>query len=78
MASEDNFLRLDINNYNNELLYRIINKELLLDDLIDLYQEKYIDTETLLYCVEYMIHHGLTGWNKSTSDIELETFNKII
>lgn len=73
MSLEDNFLKLDTNNYNNELFYRLDNNQLTLDDCIDLLVDGYITKETLLDCCEYLIHRGLQGQNKSCLDIDKET-----
>lgn len=78
MASEDNFLKLDTNNYNNELFYRLSNQELTLDDCIDLFADGFITKETLLDCCEYLISNGLTGKDKPTLDIEKETLQSVL
>lgn len=78
MATEDNFLKLDTNNYNDELFYRLSNEQLTLDDCIDLFTDGYITKETLLYCCEYSMYNGLVGWNKSTTDIDKETLQSVL
>ena len=78
MASEDNFLKLDTNNYNSELFYRLSNQELTLDDCIDLFADGFITKETLLDCCEYLLYNNLIGCNKSTQDIEKETLQNVL
>ena len=78
MATEDNFLKLDANNYNEELFYRLSNQELVLDDCIDLFTDGYITKETLLDCCEYLMHNSLVSWNKSTTDIDKETLQSVL
>ena len=78
MATEDNFLRLDTNNYNNELFYRLNNQELTLDDYIDLFTDGYISKETLIDCCEYLMYNSLLGWSKSTTDIDKETLQSVL
>lgn len=78
MASEDNFLKLDTNNYNEEIFHRLDNQELVLDDCIDLFADGYMTKETLLNCCEYLIYNGLVGWNKSTTDIDKETLQSVL
>lgn len=78
MATEDNFLKLDINNYNSELFYRLSNQQLTLDDCIDLFIDGYITKETLLDCCEYLMYNGLSGCNKSSQDIEKETLQNVL
>lgn len=78
MATEDNFLKLDINNYNDELFYRLNNGQLTLDDCIDLFTDRYITKETLLNCCEYLMYNNLIGCNKLTQDIEKETLQSLL
>lgn len=78
MASEDNFLKLDTNNYNKEIFFRLNNQELTLDDCLDLFTDGFIDKETLLDCCEYLIYNGLIGKDKPTLDIEKETLQSAL
>lgn len=78
MATEDNFLKLDTNNYNNELFYRLNNQQLTLDDCIDLFTDGYITKETLLDYCEYLMYNSLSDYNKSTIDIEKETLQSVL
>ena len=78
MSLEDNFLKLDTNNYNNELFYRLDNEQLTLDDCIGLLVDGYITKETLLNCCEYLMYKGLQGWGKSSTDIDKETLQSVL
>lgn len=78
MASEDNFLKLDTNNYNEELFYRLSNGQLTLDDCIDLFADGFISKETLIDCCEYLMYNGLVGLDKSTTDIDKETLQSVL
>lgn len=78
MSLEDNFLKLDSNNYNDELFYRLDNKQLTLDDCIDLLIDGYITKATLLDCCEYLMSKGLQGWGKSSTDIDKKTLQSVL
>ena len=78
MASEDNFLKLDTNNYNSELFYRLAVQQLTLDDCIDLFTDGFITRETLIDCCEYLMHNSLLDWDKSTTDIDKETIQNVL
>lgn len=60
MASEDNFLRLDKNNFDSEILYHLFNDDIDMDDLKDFLKDGFITskqyqdymdivTDTLIY-----------------------------
>ena len=53
MASEDNFLRLDVNNYDDEIKYHIDNGDLNREDLIDFLLENRISVRQFIDYVEY-------------------------
>ena len=53
MASEDNFLRLDTNNYDDEIKYHIDNGDLNSQDLIDFLSENRISVRQFIDYVEY-------------------------
>lgn len=78
MATENNFLKLDINNFNEEIFFRLSNQQLTLDDCIDLFADGFINKETLLNCCEYLMHNSLLGWDKSTTDIDKETIQSVL
>lgn len=42
MASEDNFLRLDKNNFDSEILYHLFNDDINMDDLKDFLKDGFI------------------------------------
>lgn len=63
MASEDNFLRLDTNNYNDEILYKLDNDMLTVMDLYKLLQEDYIDEDTFKKVMTIHIQNKLLGLN---------------
>lgn len=63
MASEDNFLRLDTNNYNDEILYRLNNNMLDIMDLYQLLQKDYIDKDTFKNVATRHIQDKLQGLN---------------
>lgn len=52
MASEDNFLRLDTNNYDNEIYKRIDDGDINRQDLIDFLAEGYISIHQFIDYVE--------------------------
>ena len=53
MASEDNFLRLDPNDYNTELESLLATSSLSLDDCEALYQNGKMSKEDFEYCKEW-------------------------
>lgn len=53
MASEDNFLRLDTNNYDDEIKYHIDNGDLNREDLIDFLSENRISVRQFIDYIEY-------------------------
>lgn len=53
MASEDNFLRLDTNNYDDEIKYHIDNGDLNREDLIDFLSENRISVKQFIDYIEY-------------------------
>lgn len=53
MSLEDNFLRLDTNNYNDEIKYHIDNGDLNKEDLIDFLSENRISVRHFIDYVEY-------------------------
>lgn len=53
MALEDNFLKLDCNNYDSEIKYRLDNKDILIEDLFQLFLDGYVPMETVIEALEY-------------------------
>lgn len=53
MASEDNFLRLDSQNYQTELEFLLDSSLLSFDDCKALYNSKKMSKEDFEYCKEY-------------------------
>lgn len=53
MASEENFLRLDTNNYDDEIKYHIDNGDLNREDLIDFLSEDRISVKQFIDYIEY-------------------------
>ena len=53
MASEDNFLRLDSQNYQTELEFLLGSSLLSFDDCETLYNSKKMSKEDFEYCKEY-------------------------
>lgn len=53
MASEENFLRLDTNNYDDEIKYYIDNGDLNREDLIDFLSENRISVKQFIDYIEY-------------------------
>lgn len=53
MATEDNFLKLDCNNYDSEIKYRLDNKDILIDDLFQLFLDGYVPMETVIKALGY-------------------------
>ena len=51
MALEDNFLKLDCNNYDSE--YRLDNKDILIEDLFQLFLDGYVPMETVIEALGY-------------------------
>lgn len=64
MASEDNFLRLDTNNYDDEILYRLNNDMIDIMDLYKLLQENYIDEDTFKVVTTRHIQNKLQGLSR--------------
>lgn len=64
MASEDNFLRLDTNNYDDEILYRLDNDMIDIMDLYQLLQENYIDKDTFKVVTTRHIQNKLQGLSR--------------
>lgn len=53
MASEDNFLRLNSQNYQTELEYLLNSSLLSFDDCEELYNSRKMSKEDFEYCKEY-------------------------
>lgn len=53
MASEDNFLRLDTNNYDDEIKFHIDNGDLNREDLIDFLSEDRISVKQFIDYIQY-------------------------
>lgn len=64
MASEDNFLRLDTNNYDDEILYRLNNDMIDIMDLYKLLQENYIDEDTFKVITTRHIQNKIQGLSR--------------
>lgn len=54
MSSEDNFLRLDTNNYDDEFEYHVIQGDFTREDLINILSEGYIDIKTFINAVQIL------------------------
>lgn len=61
MASEDNFLRLDMNNYDDEIIFQIVNGNLNLFDIEDFYNQGYISKDQYELYNEYCMEELLNG-----------------
>lgn len=57
MASEDNMLRLDVRNYDDEILFRLDKGDINIYDIVDFYDNKYISSEQLIDYVSYWINN---------------------
>ena len=55
MALEDNFLKLDCNNYDSEIKYRLDNKDILIEDLFQLFLDGYVPMETVIEALGYTL-----------------------
>lgn len=53
MALEDNFLKLDCNNYDSEIKYRLQHNEITIDDLFNLFLDGYVPMETVVEALGY-------------------------
>lgn len=53
MASEDNMLRLDVRNYDDEILFRLDKGDINIYDIVDFYDNKYISSEQFIDYVSY-------------------------
>lgn len=54
MASEDNFLRLDPNNYYNEWHFLVENYTFSIDEVVNLFKKGLITAEDYIYAVDYL------------------------
>lgn len=57
MASEDNMLRLDVRNYDDEILFRLDKGDINIYDIVDFYDNKYISSEQFIDYVSYWINN---------------------
>lgn len=57
MASEDNMLRLDVRNYDDEILFRLDKGDINIYDIVDFYDDKYISSEQFIDYVSYWINN---------------------
>lgn len=57
MASEDNMLRLDVRNYDDEILFRLDKGDINIYDIVDFYNNKYISSEQFIDYVSYWINN---------------------
>lgn len=57
MASEDNTLRLDVRNYDDEILFRLDKGDINIYDIVDFYDNKYISSEQFIDYVSYWINN---------------------
>lgn len=57
MASEDNMLRLDVRNYDDEILFRLDKGDINIYDIVDFYNDKYISSEQFIDYVSYWINN---------------------
>lgn len=53
MASEDNFLRLDANNYDDEMISHLGNGDINSQDLLDFLSEGYISAQQFVKYLSY-------------------------
>ena len=53
MATEDNFLKLDCNNYDSEIRYRLDNKDISIEDLFQFFLDGYVPMETIIEALGY-------------------------